>query len=123
MSRFLRLVLFGQGSYYLLTGLWPLINISSFLAVTGPKADLWLVRMVGCLASVIGASLLTAAIYRRLPLEILILAVGSAVSFAAIDLVYALSGRISPVYLFDAVVQLILIVLVGIGWRGSYSST
>src|SRR5437879_6174180 len=32
-----------QGLYFLLTGLWQLLSISSFQAVTGPKHDLWLV--------------------------------------------------------------------------------
>jgi hypothetical protein len=43
--------------------------------------------------------------------EIILLAAGSALGLATIDLVYALSGRISAVYLADAVVELGLVVL------------
>lgn len=122
MNHFTRIVLFGQSIYFLLTGIWPLISIESFQAVTGPKVDLWLVKMVGLLAAVIGLSLLVATVYKRLLLETFILAIGSAASFAIIDLVYALSGRISPIYLLDAAFQVILIILVSIGWLRSNDS-
>jgi len=39
-------------------------------------------------------------------LELIVLAVGCALGLATIDLVYALSGRISAVYLADAAVEL-----------------
>lgn len=122
MNRFARLVFFGQGIYYLLTGLWPIVSMVTFVAVTGPKVDLWLVRMVGLLVAVIGASLLTATAARRLTPEVLVLAAGGAASFAVIDLVYGLSGRISPVYLADAAVEVLLLVLIGIAWVSSRSN-
>ena len=95
-----------QGGYYLITGLWPLIHLPSFEAVTGPKVDDWLVRMVGLLAATIGTTLLVAALRRREELAIVVLAVGSALAFAGVDTWYGLSGRIAPVYLADAVVEL-----------------
>jgi hypothetical protein len=73
--------------------------------------DDWLVRMVGLLAAVIGVSLLVAARHGAPARETEILALGSAVAFGAIDTWYALRGRISPVYLVDAVVQLAMILL------------
>jgi hypothetical protein len=100
-----------QGSYYLLTGLWPLIHLASFEAITGAKVDDWLVRMVGLLAAVIGATLILAARRETLTLEIVVLAIGSASAFAAVDLWYALQGRIAPIYLADAAVELVLVVL------------
>jgi hypothetical protein len=95
-----------QGVFYLATGIWPLLHIVSFQMVTGPKTDLWLVRTVGVLVAVIGVVLLSAARHRRITEEIVLLAAGSALGLAAIDLVYALTGRISAVYLGDAVVEL-----------------
>lgn len=95
-----------QGLYFAATGLWPLIDITSFQRVTGPKTDLWLVKTVGVLVFVIGAVLLAASRSRRITDEIVLLAVGSALGLAAIDLVYALSGRISAVYLGDAVLEI-----------------
>lgn len=104
-------VLRAQGTYYFVTGLWPLIHFVSFEAVTGPKVDDWLVRMVGLLAAVIGATLSVAAQRRTSSIEIVTLAIGSALAFTAIDVWYALRGRISAIYLADAVVELALVAL------------
>jgi hypothetical protein len=103
-----------QGWFYLLTGLWAIVDIDSFQRVTGPKLDLWLVKTVGVLVVVIGASLLAAARERRYGTPVLVLAVGSALGLAGIDLVYALGGRISPIYLPDAAAEIVLAVLWGI---------
>ena len=40
-----------QAVYYILTGVWPLVHIRSFMAVTGPKTDLWLARTTGAAIS------------------------------------------------------------------------
>ncbi len=104
-----RLFLAAQGVYYLLTGIWPLVSLTTFEAVSGPKTDDWLVRMVGLLAAVIGATLLL-GIRRPAPRsEVIALALLSAASFAAIDLVYGLSGQIKSVYLADAAIEILLI--------------
>ncbi|MGH7661110.1 MAG: hypothetical protein ACRENA_09390 [Vulcanimicrobiaceae bacterium] len=49
-----RRVLKLQAGYYIATGIWPLLSMRSFEAITGPKTDRWLVRMVGLLAATIG---------------------------------------------------------------------
>jgi len=106
-----------QGVYYVLTGVWPLARMPTFEAVTGPKTDDWLVRMVGLLAAVIGGVLLLAIRAGRVTREVLLLAAGTAASFA-IDIVYASGGRISPIYLADAVVELGLGAAAGLALRG-----
>ena len=99
-----------QSAYYGVTGIWPILHLPSFEAITGPKIDDWLVHMVGLLAAAIGVVLgvATARNQVRSP-EVVLLAVTSAAAFAAIDLWYGLSGRISPVYLADAGLQICLI--------------
>jgi hypothetical protein len=97
-----------QGLYFLVTGLWPLIHIDSFQAVTGPKFDLWLVYTVGMLVAVIGLALLVAARSGRISTEVLILAVGSALGLAAIDLIFVARGVISGIYLADAAAEVAL---------------
>jgi hypothetical protein len=104
-----------QGIFYVATGVWPLIDIVSFQVVTGPKTDLWLVRTVGVLVTVIGVVLFRASQTRRITPEVALLAVGSALGLATIDLVYALSGVISAVYLADAAVELGLATLWAVG--------
>src|SRR5688572_1800997 len=64
-------LLWTQGVYFLITGVWPLISIRTFQWVTGPKtdhlhtgreADHWLVMAVGVLVTSVAITLLTAAI-------------------------------------------------------------
>jgi hypothetical protein len=98
-----------QGAYFLLTGLWSLFDIDSFQAVTGAKTDLWLVYLVGALVSAIGLGLLVAAVSGRVTLEVAVIAVGSALAFAGIDIVFVTRGVISWVYLLDAAAELGLI--------------
>ena len=99
-----------QSAYYGVTGIWPILHLRSFEAVTGPKIDDWLVHMVGLLAAAIGLVLGAATARNRVRSpEVVLLAATSAAAFAAIDLWYGLSGRISPVYLADAGVQIGLI--------------
>jgi hypothetical protein len=98
-----RRVLLAQGAYYLVGGIWPVVHLRSFEAVTGPKHDGWLVRTVGGLIAVIGASLIAGA--RGQPSRALqILGIGSAAVLGGIDVVYVARGRISAIYLADAVV-------------------
>jgi peptidoglycan/LPS O-acetylase OafA/YrhL len=99
-----------QAGYYAVTGIWPILSMRSFEAVTGPKRDRWLVRMVGLLAATIGASILVGLQDEEVSAETRALAICSAASFAAIDTVYALPGRISKIYLADAAVELAIIV-------------
>lgn len=94
-----------QGVANLVGGLWPLLSMRSFEAVFGPKTDRWLVRTVAGLLIGNGMVQLRAprspdgiAAARRI-------GTGTAAALGAIDVVYAPSGRISRVYLLDAVLQ------------------
>ena len=93
-----------QGIFYIATGLWPIVHLRSFEAVTGPKLEGWLVKTVGALIAVVGGTLLAAGLRRRVHPELISLAACSAASLAAVDVVYS-PQRISPVYLLDAVVE------------------
>ncbi|MDQ4075670.1 MAG: hypothetical protein M3220_05400 [Chloroflexota bacterium] len=109
LFRFLATV---QGLYYLVTGIWPLVHLRSFEAVSGPKRDDWLVKTVGVLIAVVGAVLLLAAARRRASFELSLLAAGSAAGLTGIDLVYVARGTIPPVYLLDALGEIGLLA----GW-------
>src|SRR4051812_30772930 len=99
-------VLLAQGVYFFLTGLWPIIHMPSFLIVTGPKSDLWLVRTVGLLIAVAGAAMTAAGIDGESGLPILIVAIGSAAALAAVDIIYVALGTIAKIYLIDAMLEL-----------------
>lgn len=111
-SKLISYLSLAQGFYFLITGVWPLVGISSFQMVTGRKTDLWLVKTVGVLVSVIGGVLIIAGLRRQVSPELLLLAVGSGAGLIGIDVVYVASGRISRVYLIDALIELIFIA----GW-------
>ena len=105
------LIAIGQGGYYVITGVWPLVSMRTFERVTGPKVDKWLVKTVGVLVTVIGATLLIGGVRRQVRPEIEILALGSAAGLTAIDIIYVAKRRISRVYLLDAVVETIIAAL------------
>jgi uncharacterized membrane protein YedE/YeeE len=102
-----------QAAYYVATGVWPLVSRPTFERVTGPKTDFWLVQTVGLLVGSIGVGL--AQNLRRgcasAP-ELRTIAVASAASLAAVDVVFVAKGRISRVYLADAIVEAALVA----GW-------
>ncbi len=124
-SRVLRLLAWVQGTFYLLTGVWPAVYPASFVALTGPKVDLWLVKTVGLLIAVIGAVLLMAARRRRIGPELALLGAGSAAILGGVDLVYALSDVIADIYLLDAAVEIPFALLWLVAWlrRGSLPRT
>ena len=98
-----------QGSYFLLTGVWPLLHMRSFLAVTGPKTDLWLVETVGVLVAAIGAGLLLSAARGTQAIELPLIAVFAAFGLAAIDVIYVTRGVISRIYLADATLEALIL--------------
>ena len=113
-----------QGLFYAATGVWGLVDLASFQAVTGPKNDLWLVRTVATLVLVVGGVLLVAAARLRVTFELILLAVGCALGLAVIDVVYATGGVISPVYLLDAAAEITLAALWGAAlWRWRHDVT
>lgn len=91
-----------HGLYMGLTGLWPIFHLRSFEAVTGPKVDRWLVKSTAALVTAVGAALVADGLRGR---SARVLGIGSALALGGADVVYAVSGRISRVYLVDAVLQ------------------
>src|SRR4051812_47371653 len=98
-----------QAVYFGVTGIWPLVDIDSFMRVTGPKRDIWLVRTVSVLVTVIAAAIALAAWRREVNLPTIALAIGSAAALGAVDVIYALRGTIAKIYLADAVAEALLI--------------
>lgn len=103
------LVLRAFSAYYIGTGLWPLLHLRSFLAVTGPKSEIWLLKTFSALITAVGVALGRASVEPSPPPSAWTLAVGSAAALGGADVWYVLKHRISPVYLLDAVIQGLLI--------------
>jgi hypothetical protein len=94
-----------HGVANLIGGLWPLLHISSFEMVFGPKTDRWLVKTVAGLLMVNGLTQLTTSSTADGVRQARRLGVGTAAVLAAIDLVYVPAGRISKMYLVDAALE------------------
>jgi hypothetical protein len=112
-----RAVLAWQGLYFVATGLWGLVSLRSFMAVTGPKTDTWLVRTVSVLVVAIGSVLLLGARRRDPAREVDLLALGSGFGLAAVEVITVAKGRIRPVYLLDAAEQMLVMALLLRSWR------
>jgi hypothetical protein len=91
-----------QSLFWIITGLWPLLNMRSFEAVTGPKTDTWLVKTISGLIVVVGIQILLSSDDE----SIAFLAIGGAVTLGAADIYYSLiRHKISKIYLCDAIVE------------------
>jgi hypothetical protein len=108
-----------QAAYFVVTGLWPIVHIRSFTLVTGPKYDLWLVKTVGVLITVIGLTIGMAGWRRRVVPEVFVLAVGSAAALGFVDVYYHLRGTIPAVYLLDAAAEAVLVVVWLVAWNST----
>ncbi|MDQ0674683.1 hypothetical protein QFZ36_002244 [Pseudarthrobacter siccitolerans] len=98
-----------QGGFNVINGLWPLVHMRSFEAVSGAKTDKWLVRTVSGLLITIGVEQLRAAARSGSDRSARRLGIGTAATLAAIDLIYVGKGRISKIYLLDAVVEILIL--------------
>ncbi len=94
-----------QGFFYVTTGLWPIVHLRSFEAVTGRKRDKWLVKTVGLLITCIGAALLASS-RSRVSKPLVLLGASTPAALAGIDIVYRAKRTIPTVYLLDAAVEL-----------------
>lgn len=98
-----------QGGFFFAGGLWPLLHLRSFIRVTGPETDLWLVQTVGGLLAVAGAALMLAAWRRRVSGEWIFPGAGLAAVLAPSGVVFVARGVIAPVYLADAAVESLIV--------------
>jgi hypothetical protein len=110
-----------QGAYFAALGIWPLVSIRSFKAVSGEKtdnypsgldADHWLVFTVGALIAVVGFVLLIASRRAMISSEFVALGGGSALALGVIDVLYVSRNVIQPIYLADAALELAFL----LGW-------
>lgn len=105
-------ILIFQGVYYFVTALWPLIHINSFEEVTGKKRNHWLVYTVGSLLLVSSVVFLYSGVKNApVPVETIILSVGNALALTVIDIVFVFLHKIRKIYLLDASMEILLIIL------------
>lgn len=106
-----RLLLWTHATYILITAVWPLIHIESFMYVTGYKTDVWLVKTVGALLIPVAITLYMYLFIRTDYRPAIALGSLTALAFIGIDVYYSLNDVISDIYLADALVEFIFLVL------------
>ncbi len=107
----MRTLLFIEGIFYLIMGVWPMVHYRSFAKVTGPKTDVWLVITVSWLINVCGAVMLFSAFRDEVPWETVVVALGAPLALGFIDVYYVFKKVISRVYLADAVIEAVFILV------------
>jgi hypothetical protein len=114
--RFLKLLTICHATYILITAIWPIVDIESFMLVTGPKTDIWLVKTVGALLIPVGLTMLCLFYISKDHSSLILLATGTAIAFMIIDIYYAVNDVISDIYLLDAGFEFLFL----IAWMRAY---
>lgn len=110
--KLLKYLLLTQAVYTFATAVWPIVDIRSFMEVTGYKTDIWLVKTVGALLIPVAACLGTYLVIRTDRRPALVLGMLTAIAFICIDFYYASHDVISDIYMADGVIEIIFLV----GW-------
>jgi hypothetical protein len=105
-----RIILWIQTVYYFITAVWALVDIQSFMQITGPKTDIWLVKTVSVLLLAISLCFFVNLFIKTNPWPVIILAVSCCICLAFIDFYYAGKQTISAVYFLDGIAQILLLV-------------
>jgi hypothetical protein len=108
-----RLLLIIQGFYTFITALWAIIDIDSFMEITGPKTDIWLVKTVSIVLVAVGLTLLAHLKEPDQPvLPAILLGCITSAGLAFIDFFYSARNTISFVYAIDGMIEVAFF----IGW-------
>jgi hypothetical protein len=102
---------FAQGFFCLVLGLWPVVDRPAFMAITGLKAEAYLLTLAGLLLAGIGVSMLVAAIRRDIAFEVFAIGIITALSLAGTDIVFVIERNIPVLYLLDAVAESLFVTL------------
>lgn len=100
-------ILWIQGIYTLVTALWPILHIESFMWVSGYKVDVWLVKTVSVLLLAIAVALLLTIYSKEENYPIGVLALFTSAGLAYVDFYYALNDRIWNIYMADGIAEII----------------
>src|SRR5215213_10782382 len=105
------ILLWVQGLYILLTALWGLVDIDSFMMVTGPKTDIWLVKTVSVLLLPIAICFFSALFLKMPFLPMLLIAMVTSAGLAFIDFYYTANKTIKWVYAVDGIAEFIFLMV------------
>src|SRR5688572_2332657 len=100
-----------QGLYTLLTALWALTHIDSFIRVTGPKTDIWLVKTVAAILLSIATCFLYGPFVKQDHFLVIVVGITSSAALASIDFYYTGNNTINKIYQADGYLQVLFFLL------------
>ena len=103
---FLKIIL----CYQLLTAIWPLMDMDSFMLVTGYKTDQWLVKTVALLLICLNATAFYCLLNNKIPVVIIVQQIAMSVALIS-NTYYSIKDVIPDIYLLDVPVQICSIIL------------
>lgn len=99
-----------QGGYLGITALWPLVDLNSFMMVTGYKADVWLVKTVSVLLLALTVIVFNVAFSAQpVPLSDSSAIIAGTTGLALVAFIYYFNGTIRWVYLVDAIIEMLFL--------------
>jgi hypothetical protein len=101
-----------QAIYYYSTALWPLLDMNSFMEISGPKNDKWLVKTVSVVLLAVSNAILAAVYLQNISVPVIILSISCCIGLLVIDIYYVRMKVILRVYLADATIEFFLLT----GW-------
>jgi hypothetical protein len=109
-SNQMRALVIIQGSYYMITALWPLIHIESYMSFVGPISDIWLAKTVGTMVIAISATMFFHLSLKTDHRPLILLGLASSLAFAYTDTYYTFTGTLSSIYLLDAAAETLFMI-------------
>ncbi|MFL5730321.1 MAG: hypothetical protein ACJ75J_12615 [Cytophagaceae bacterium] len=107
--RFLYALGFIHSMYFMAIGIWPVIDLNSFVFFTGPKTDIWMAKALGLLMTLTGILVISATIRNKLIMELILLIIFSAAVLAGVEFYYGWNDLIPEIYLLDATAEFFFI--------------
>ncbi|MDJ1493174.1 hypothetical protein QNI19_09550 [Cytophagaceae bacterium DM2B3-1] len=100
-----------QSVYILITALWPLIDIETFMMITGYKTDIWLVKTVGALLIPVSLTLGSFLFVHTDARPAFLLGALTALAFISVDFYYSLTDVISNIYMLDGAIEILFLLI------------
>ena len=98
-----------QAVYFFLTAVWPFVDITSFLEVTGDKKEIWLIRIVSVLLLPYCLILLHLSFSEKKNFIMAIVMLLCNLGLAFTEIYYFFKGTIKWVYCVDGGLQLLFV--------------
>lgn len=110
LNNLLTINLFIHGLFYIVTGIWSVVHLRSFMDFTDNYADPFKTQVNGALFSILGSYFLYSSLTNINPITI-ITAVASALTVSLFDFVYLIRNETTKIFFLDALIEGLLAII------------